>query len=259
AAADAAAQLAEAAALAAEADLEVLRGNARDAAARIRPAGTGLDQLKASPAATFPVAAGWDFIDSWGFPRSDDRWHQGADIFADYGAPLVAVEDGLAQVGRNDLGGLVVHLTGRSGNRYYYAHLSRSHPLLDGGAEVEVRAGDVIGFNGDSGNARGGAAHLHFEVHPRGGGPVNPYPLLRSLSEAVSSARRRGAEPTLAPEVLAKLSPEALVDVVRSGGDRLSAQAAALLGPDALAALDAAGILRPVAPPPAPGPPAPAN
>lgn len=131
----------------------------------------------------FPVAAQRAFGDSWGAPRmvgtKFEHHHEGTDVFAAYGSPLVAVEDGIVQrVGRDTLGGMKLWLVGaHSGNRYYYAHLSGFAPgLVDG---TQVIAGQIVGQVGDSGNAKGGAAHLHFEIHPNGSGPVNPYPLLR--------------------------------------------------------------------------------
>lgn len=129
----------------------------------------------------FPVAGPAHFIDSWGFPRMpgtpNAHWHEGTDIMAPYGRELLAVEDGVVdRIGSNGLGGQRLWLTGVSGTEYYYAHLSGFAPgLVDGD---EVSAGDLVGFVGDSGNARGGVPHLHFQVHPGGGDPVNPYPLL---------------------------------------------------------------------------------
>ncbi|HWB70705.1 MAG TPA: M23 family metallopeptidase, partial [Egibacteraceae bacterium] len=125
-----------------------------------------------------PVGAPNGFIDSWGFPRSGGRRHQGVDIFAAYATPLYAVADGTVQrVFRSRLGGLSIDLVDGRGDRYYYAHLSAAQAV----AGQRVRAGDVIGANGDSGNARGSPPHLHWQYHPGGGPPVNPYPLARAL------------------------------------------------------------------------------
>lgn len=129
----------------------------------------------------FPVAGEVEFIDSWGYPRmsgtSHAHWHQGTDIFATRGTPLLAVEDGvLDRVGVGTLGGNKLWVRGDSGTEYYYAHLAGfAAGMVEG---RRVAAGEVVGFVGDTGNARGTPPHLHFEVHPGGLGPVNPYPLL---------------------------------------------------------------------------------
>lgn len=129
----------------------------------------------------FPVQGEVEFIDSWGYPRmsgtASAHWHQGTDIFAPMGTPLVATESGvLDRVGTAGLGGMRLWLDGDSGNSYYYAHLIAFAPGMTDG--IRVNAGDVVGFVGDTGNAKGTSPHLHFEVHPGGGDAVNPYPLL---------------------------------------------------------------------------------
>ncbi len=113
----------------------------------------------------FPIYGPSSFIDSFGAARADVSWHHGDDIFAPVGAPLLAVADGtLFSVGWNDIGGLRLWLRDGAGNEFYYAHLSAlSTKAVDGTA---VQAGDVIGFVGNTGDARGTPTHLHFEIHP---------------------------------------------------------------------------------------------
>ena len=120
-----------------------------------------------------PVAGSSAYSDTWGAARSGGRTHQGVDLLARTGTPLVAVVSGSVQFKQNSLGGNAVWLAGSDGNRYYYAHLSRFE-----GSSRGVSQGEVIGYVGDTGNARG-TPHLHFEVHPGGGAAVNPYPWVR--------------------------------------------------------------------------------
>jgi murein DD-endopeptidase MepM/ murein hydrolase activator NlpD len=152
----------------------------------------------------FPVAGPVEFIDSWGYPRMmgspSAHWHQGTDIFATAGTPLVASENGvLERVGNASLGGIKLWVVGESGNEYYYAHLSAfAEGVVEG---KRVRAGEVIGYVGDTGNARGTSPHLHFEIHPDGLGPANPYPLLKAAYGARPMARAIAPTTTVAPPV----------------------------------------------------------
>jgi len=112
--------------------------------------------------------------DSWGAPRSGGRRHEGVDMLAPTGTPIFAVVNGVVTFKQNRLGGNAVSLAGDNGNRYYYAHLSRYE-----GTSRRVVQGELIGYNGDTGNATG-VPHLHFEVHPGGGLAVNPTPSVRA-------------------------------------------------------------------------------
>ncbi|MEQ1701912.1 MAG: M23 family metallopeptidase, partial [Ilumatobacteraceae bacterium] len=114
------------------------------------------------------------FGDTWGAPRSGGRRHQGVDMIGPIGVPLLAVVDGFAAAKSNTLGGTTIWFTGSDGNKYYYAHLDHYGKL---GA---VQKGDVIGYMGQTGNARFSVPHLHFEIHPGGGAAVNPYPTVRA-------------------------------------------------------------------------------
>lgn len=120
-----------------------------------------------------PVAGPHSFIDSWGYPRSGGRSHKGVDMMARSGVPVVAPVSGTVSHRGNSIGGLSFHLSGDNGHYYYGTHLSAY------GASGRVSAGTVIGYVGDTGNARG-MPHLHFEIHPNHSGPVNPYPATRA-------------------------------------------------------------------------------
>lgn len=121
-----------------------------------------------------PIGEPHHFTDTWGAPRSGGRSHKGVDIFADSGIPLYAYTAGTVRLTSSSLGGVSLWVTTDAGDAFYYAHLSRYAPGLTGGAPVE--AGQLIGFNGNTGNARTTPAHLHWEVHPGGGDAVNPTP-----------------------------------------------------------------------------------
>lgn len=160
------------------ADCRALRSkyDAEQAAARAaaiaaksgRSAGVG-----AIPGFRCPIP-GSSFIDSWGFPRSGGRSHKGTDMFGGWNAPVIASGDGKVAIRNGGLGGKTIWLTADNGYAYYYAHLA-GWAVSNG---QRVSAGQLIGYNGDTGNAEGGAPHVHFEIHPggRGSAAVNPYP-----------------------------------------------------------------------------------
>jgi murein DD-endopeptidase MepM/ murein hydrolase activator NlpD len=114
----------------------------------------------------FPVYGPTSWTDTFGAPRAAPvGWHHGQDIFAPLGAPILAVADGTVfSVGWNDIGGYRLWLLDGEGNEFYYAHLSAFSTLAVEGAQV--KAGDVIGFVGSTGDAEGTPYHLHFEIHP---------------------------------------------------------------------------------------------
>jgi murein DD-endopeptidase MepM/ murein hydrolase activator NlpD len=129
---------------------------------------------------TCPINAATSFTDSWGAPRSGGRSHKGVDMMAARGAPLVAIESGtITRTSNSSLGGISIYLTGASGNRYYYAHLDALAAGVSGRMAVSV--GDLVGYNGSSGNASYSAPHLHFQYAPPGSTWINPYPLVRAL------------------------------------------------------------------------------
>ncbi|MEX0869249.1 MAG: peptidoglycan DD-metalloendopeptidase family protein [Nitriliruptoraceae bacterium] len=114
------------------------------------------------------------FRDTWGAPRSGGRRHKGTDVFSSYRAPVYAFTYGtVRRVSFSGLGGLGLYLRGDDGNEYYYAHLDSAAP--DGQAGRRVAPGQLIAYNGSTGNASASAPHVHFEVHPGGGAPINPY------------------------------------------------------------------------------------
>lgn len=132
-----------------------------------------------------PVEGG-RFINDWAYPRPGGRSHEGTDVFGDHGATLVAVAAGEVTsidsedthdpgTVSGDLGGRTVTVVTALGERWYYAHLDAVAEGIEPGVVVE--AGQTLGTIGDSGNARGGAPHLHLGRYWQDLA-VNPYPSL---------------------------------------------------------------------------------
>lgn len=140
-------------------------------AARPVPAGPTAAPVNKGPWLC-PVQGGVTFTNDWGFPRSGGRRHQGNDLFAARGTPVVASVAGSYRRSANSLGGISYYLQGEDGNTYYGAHMAGYGPVGPG----RVPQGAVLGFVGNTGNARGTSPHLHFEIRPGGGGAVNPFP-----------------------------------------------------------------------------------
>jgi hypothetical protein len=134
--------------------------------------------LELEAALPFPVKGRKDDAvgSMFGMPRDfGKRHHEGVDIFAPRSTPVLAVADGRVTPRENELGGNIVWLS-TPGVSYYYAHLER--PAVSAGQHV--RAGDVIGFVGNSGNAVTTDPHLHFGVYRWGKGAIDPLPLLQA-------------------------------------------------------------------------------
>jgi septal ring factor EnvC (AmiA/AmiB activator) len=149
-----------------------------EATARGEPAPSRVSSAGRFSRFTLPVSPS-GFANTWGAPRSGGRRHQGTDVMAPCGARVVAVTDGqITRLMRHGNGGTMAYLRANNGDVFLYSHLQGYAPGIAPGKTVS--AGEAIGSNGNTGNARGGPCHVHFEWHPGGGRPVNPYPLLAS-------------------------------------------------------------------------------
>lgn len=141
-------------------------------------------KMKTTPVYDFPVAGGKNnSIQSfWGAVRDGGRRsHEGIDIFAPRGTPVVAVTDGrIASSGEKGLGGKQVWLRDpERGQSLYYAHLDSIAPL----GNTRVKTGDTIGFVGNTGNARTTAPHLHFGIYKGYRGAIDPLAFIFQLDE----------------------------------------------------------------------------
>lgn len=166
---------------------------AREAALRASSGGS-VAQISMIFPIPSPYAHG--FINDWGFPRAGNpAGHQGTDIFAQKGTPVVAVTNGVIgdQFGMSRVGGYRLHLISDTGVNFYYAHLNNDSPGTDDNAGgpgqayapgiapgVRVTAGQVLGYVGDSGDAEPTPPHLHFGITINDTW-INPYPHLKAF------------------------------------------------------------------------------
>ena len=128
-----------------------------------------------------------EVADTWGAERSGDRRHEGVDIFATRGTAVTSTTRGVVgAVREGGLGGRQVWVRGPGLENHYYAHLDGWAEHLSQGDVV--LPGDVLGFVGDSGNARGTPTHLHYGIYGDDGA-LDPMPRLRAGAPAASASR----------------------------------------------------------------------
>ena len=152
------------------------------------PLGYSPEELVVAGMGRFPVGGQARYSDDWLDPRNTPcpHLHMGTDIFAARGTPVRAPADGVVRFTTESVGGLSAYVRGNDGTIYYMTHLDRFPTDIASGARV--RQGETVGFVGNTGNAAGGAHHVHFQLHPGGGAPVNPKPVLdKWLDEAIAS------------------------------------------------------------------------
>ena len=128
----------------------------------------------------FPSQGRCSFADTWQQSRPGGRQHEGVDIMGVKGLALYAVVDGtITKMYGADaaLSGNALRLTASDGTYFFYAHLDSFAPGIAVGSVV--KAGQIVGYMGSTGFA--GSPHLHFEVHPKGGAPVSPYPIVKAV------------------------------------------------------------------------------
>ena len=150
----------------------------------------------------FPLVGKVQYIDDFGAPRGGSP-HQGNDLMAAKKSPAVAAEAGKVKYWTtSSSAGCMLYLYGESGTTYLYIHLNNDVTMKNDNRGkcvrgtaysvkngAKVAAGQQIGYVGDSGDANGGASHLHFEVHPGGGKAVSPYPYLQKAYKLLFTAK----------------------------------------------------------------------
>ena len=161
--------------------------------------GMTMDEALTLGMGRFPLLGVANWTDDWLDPRAGPppHQHQGTDLFAAFDTPVRAPADGIVRFEDAGLGGKGAFVTTADGTYYYMAHLSAFAKDLPSGSRVTQ--GQIVGYNGDSGNAKGGAPHVHFEIRPGGGAAVNPKPIVDAwVAEALARV----------PELIASFQPK---------------------------------------------------
>jgi murein DD-endopeptidase MepM/ murein hydrolase activator NlpD len=141
-----------------------------------KPRVTAAQRLARKPF-VFPVYGRARVADDFGAPRLHTGSHEGNDVFAAFGSPVLAVADGrLNRVGTLPISGNRVWLKTDRGDAFFYAHLSAFAP--DAVSGRRVKAGTLLGFVGNTGDAEPTPPHLHFEIHPGDRKAIDPHPVL---------------------------------------------------------------------------------
>ena len=158
--------------------------------ARLRSLGWSRADITKEVFAPFIIGGRANWIDSWGYPRFGPgpivRTHEGQDVFCEMGEEVLATEEGTIDYADGGLGGRIARLHRPDGSYWYYAHLSDWNTAeFKTGDKVEP--GDVIGYCGNTGNASGGAPHVHFGWYGADGDAKNP---MRQLVKWLRTAER---------------------------------------------------------------------
>jgi murein DD-endopeptidase MepM/ murein hydrolase activator NlpD len=170
-----------------------------------------------APPLLFPVVGGASYIDDYGDPRPQGR-HEGNDLMADKRTPVVAVANGVVTLQHSNRGGYMLYLRNAK-HEWLYIHLNNDIRGNDGRggrrtayarglrSGMRVKQGQEIAYVGNSGDAEGGPAHLHFEEHSASGRPHDPYRHLRAAPVVLFSAPATAgkAASLVAPLLLARL------------------------------------------------------
>jgi hypothetical protein len=164
----------------------------------------------------FPVVGGASYVDDYGDARPQGR-HQGNDLMAPKHTPVIAVASGVVKLQHSGRGGYMLYLRNAS-HEWLYIHLDNDKRGNDGRggtktayahglhSGMRVRAGQEIGYVGNSGDAEGGPAHLHFEEHSRSGRPHDPYQHLRAAPMVAFSAVASKRSTPIAPTFLGRMT-----------------------------------------------------